>query len=72
MLRKYDGDEADLAWICATLDNSARVLTYLVELSEQSRGVDRGFVTNELDVRLRDAGYHPLIGCRRSCVISLL
>ena len=42
MLRKYDGDEADLAWICATLDNSARVLTYLVELSEQSRGVDRG------------------------------
>ena len=71
MLRKYDGDEADLAWICTTLDNSARVLTYLVELSEQSRGVDRGLWPTNL-MSDWDAGYHPLIGCRRSWVISLL
>ncbi len=43
MLRKNDSDETDLAWICATFDNS--VPTYevsLVKLSEKSRGFDRG------------------------------
>jgi hypothetical protein len=39
---------------------------HLVKLSEKSRGADRSYVTNELDFRLRYAGYHPLIGCRRS------
>lgn len=31
-------------------------MRYLVELSEKSRGADRGYETNELDSRLRYAG----------------